>query len=263
MSLDPSIFYSQSGKQNTCKWLSISLWVSEGSVQRKGLAHSRCLKKANSLFPAAHITLNLTSIINPFSGVFSAECLSENILGWEGSSKNSSLIKETMRRPSLENLHAPRIDCHFPLKITWLVQVVGVPEKDSDCQWQLTACLCLFHILMKFSESHCLGIKILAPVCVEVWTETELPPSLTAVLVYRDYFCFPKYLSRHCTQYKWPDSHSEAKQKAPSFSDPGQRRTRAPPWVSQQQAGLLLKFIHNQNKLNIHPDFHREQRSND
>ena len=88
-------------------------------------------------------------------------------------------------------------------------------------------------------------------------------PSLTAVLVYRDYFCFPKYLSRHCTQYKWPDSHSESKQKAPSFSDPGQRSTRAPPWVSQQQTGLLLKFIHNQNKLNIHPDFQREQRSND
>ena len=51
LSLHPSIFYSRSGKQNACKWLSILLWVSEGSVQRKRLAHSRGFKNANSLFP--------------------------------------------------------------------------------------------------------------------------------------------------------------------------------------------------------------------
>lgn len=52
-------------------------------------------------FPTTHITLHLTSIISPFLGIFGTECLSENILGWEGSSKNSGLIKETMTRPPL------------------------------------------------------------------------------------------------------------------------------------------------------------------
>lgn len=103
-------------------------------------------------------------------------------------------------------------------------------------------------------------IKTLAPPYLrkhEV-TQADVPPHLTAVLCMDILPLFQNthHYTIHCKTGLNP---SESYQ----FLDWDTGRKAHCEEHSNRRAALLLKFIHNQNKLNIRPYFHRERRYND